>query len=48
VPEDVKGEMQFILADQVDQVFTAALADKGQPGSSKSEEGGSDAHKAGS
>jgi ATP-dependent Lon protease len=27
VPEEVKEEMQFILTDQVDQVFTAALAD---------------------
>jgi ATP-dependent Lon protease len=27
VPEEVKGEMKFILADQVDQVFGAALAD---------------------
>ena len=31
VPEDVKEEMKFILADQVDQVFAAALADKGEP-----------------
>ena len=28
VPEEVKEEMKFILADQVDQVFTAALADQ--------------------
>ncbi len=28
VPEDVKEEMKFILADQVDQVFGAALADQ--------------------
>jgi ATP-dependent Lon protease len=27
VPEDVRKEMKFILADQVDQVFAAALAD---------------------
>jgi ATP-dependent Lon protease len=28
VPEDVKKEMTFILADQVDQVFSAALAEQ--------------------
>jgi ATP-dependent Lon protease len=28
VPDDVKEEMTFVLADQVDQVFTAALADQ--------------------
>ncbi len=28
VPEEVKKEMTFILADKVDQVFTAALADR--------------------
>ena len=28
VPEDVKEVMTFILADQVDQVFGAALADQ--------------------
>jgi len=28
VPEEVKEEMKFILADQVDQVFAAALADQ--------------------
>ncbi len=28
VPEEVKEEMTFILADKVDQVFTAALADR--------------------
>ena len=28
VPEDVKEVMTFILADQVDQVFDAALADR--------------------
>jgi ATP-dependent Lon protease len=28
VPEDVKEEMTFILADQVDQVFSAALAEQ--------------------
>jgi ATP-dependent Lon protease len=28
VPEDVKKVMTFVLADQVDQVFAAALADQ--------------------
>jgi len=31
VPEDIKEEMTFILADKVDQVFTAALADRREP-----------------
>ena len=31
VPEEVKEEMTFILADKVDQVFTAALADRREP-----------------
>ena len=31
VPEDVRKEMQFILADQVDQVFAAALAGRREP-----------------
>ncbi|MBL7184159.1 MAG: endopeptidase La [Anaerolineae bacterium] len=39
VPEDVKEVMTFVLADQVDQVFTAALADRRK----KPERGGSDA-----
>jgi ATP-dependent Lon protease len=38
VPEEVKEEMKFILTDQVDQVFTAALADRqSEPGTSKRE-----------
>jgi len=28
VPEEVKEEMTFILADKMDQVFAAALADQ--------------------
>jgi ATP-dependent Lon protease len=45
VPVDVKEEMKFILADQVDQVFRAALAEGGErAGNPKSEEGRSDAH----
>jgi ATP-dependent Lon protease len=28
VPQDVKEEMKFVLADQVDQIFRAALADQ--------------------
>ena len=44
--EDVKKEMNFVLADHVDQVFEAALPDRrGEPGASKGEEGSSDAHK---
>ncbi|MFQ5811626.1 MAG: endopeptidase La [Anaerolineae bacterium] len=45
VPEEVKEEMTFILADKVDQVFGAALAEgQGQPETSMDEEGSSDAH----
>jgi ATP-dependent Lon protease len=46
VPKDVKEEMKFILADQMDQVFRAALAEgQEEAGISKGEEGGSNAHK---
>jgi ATP-dependent Lon protease len=46
VPEDVRKEVKFILADQVDQVFSAALAENGEEvGTFKDEEGGSNAHK---
>jgi ATP-dependent Lon protease len=46
VPEDVKKEMNFVLADHVDQVFEAALTDRrGEPGAPKGEGGSSDAHK---
>ncbi|MGA9347882.1 MAG: endopeptidase La [Anaerolineae bacterium] len=46
VPEDVKKEMKFILADQVDQVFSAALAEGREEAETfKDEEGGSNAHK---
>jgi ATP-dependent Lon protease len=45
VPKDVKKVMKFILADQVDQVIEAALADRqSEPGTSKREEGRGDAH----
>jgi ATP-dependent Lon protease len=45
VPQDVKEEMKFILADQVDQVFTAALAEgREEPGTSQGEERSADAH----
>ncbi|MBM4465078.1 MAG: endopeptidase La [Chloroflexi bacterium] len=45
VPEDVKKAMNFILADQVDQVFAAALADhRGESGTSQGEERSADAH----
>jgi ATP-dependent Lon protease len=40
VPEEVKEEMRFILADQVDQVFEAALAHlQGEPGTSEGKGG---------
>jgi ATP-dependent Lon protease len=45
VPEDVKEEMTFILADQVDQVFGAALTEgREETGTTQSEERGGDAH----
>ncbi len=46
VPEDVRKEMKFILADQVGQVIEAALADsREEPGTSQGEERSTDAHK---
>jgi len=46
VPEDVRKEMHFILADQVDQVIEAALVDhRGEPGTFEGKEGSGDAHK---
>jgi len=45
VPEEVRKEMNFILADQVDQVIEAALVDhRGEPGTFESKEGSADAH----
>jgi ATP-dependent Lon protease len=45
VPEDVRKETEFILADQVDQVIAAALTDRQvEPGTSHGEERSADAH----
>ena len=45
VPEDVRKEVKFILADQVDQVIAAALADSQEkPGTSQGEERSANAH----
>ncbi|MEA3460171.1 MAG: endopeptidase La [Chloroflexota bacterium] len=46
IPEEVKKEMEFILADTVDQAFEAALTDhRDEPRAPKGEERSNDAHK---